>query len=70
MNEKHPSIKRRLRYMPKSYRAGYRLALAGDIEEAIFAQCNECVGWEPGEVAKCTDVGCPLHSLRLLKVSS
>lgn len=31
---------------------------------AIKAFCQECVGWQAGEVAKCTDKGCPLYKFR------
>ena len=31
---------------------------------AIFLFCQECVGWEQGEVDRCTDKLCPLYPFR------
>jgi hypothetical protein len=55
----------RLRQMPPKYRATYRRAVAGkSLRACVNAQCLECCGWERAEVADCTDLGCPLWSVR------
>jgi Zn-finger protein len=36
---------------------------------AIFTFCEECMGWQPGEVSECTDKYCPLYPFRNEKAS-
>ena len=55
----------RLRQMPETMRATYRLAMAGRSKAAaIRAFCCECTGWSRAEVRDCTDTGCPLFKYR------
>jgi hypothetical protein len=58
-------IAERLKQMPRKYRATYRRAVEGkSLRACINAQCLECVGWQSGEVTRCTDLGCPLYAVR------
>ena len=58
-------IAERLRQMPPKYRETYRRAVKGrSLRACINAQCLECCSWQSGEVARCSDCGCPLHSVR------
>jgi len=58
-------VAERLREMPSKYRATYRRAVEGrSLRASINAQCLECMGWQSAEVTACTDLGCPLWSVR------
>jgi hypothetical protein len=58
-------IAERLRQMPPKYRETYRRAVEGkSLRACINSQCLECCGWQSAEVAVCTDLGCPLWSVR------
>lgn len=58
-------VKKRLSNMPDVYRGIYKKAMTGkSFRFAIHAQCLECVQWQRIEVAKCTDLGCPLYPYR------
>ena len=57
---------RRLREVPRKYRALYRRAWARKSRKAaIRAQCLECVGFSSREVELCTAPACPLFAFRL-----
>jgi len=59
------SVDNRLSQMPSLYRNTYRRAISGKSPAAgIKAFCNECVGWQRVEVARCTALACPLWSYR------
>lgn len=58
-------IAERLGQMPAKYRATYRRAVKGKgLRACVNAQCLECCGWQSAEVARCTDLGCPLYAVR------
>ena len=57
MNWREPDI-------PVRYRKLYEQGRNGKAKAAIRAMCGMCVGWEPGEVERCTATGCPLYNLR------
>ena len=58
-------VAERLGQMPKSYRATYRKAVAGNsLRAAVNSFCLECVGWRMEEIRHCTDLGCPLYAVR------
>ncbi|MCK5611861.1 hypothetical protein KAR91_58870 [Candidatus Pacearchaeota archaeon] len=66
MDEKRKKkIAERLEQMPRSYRANYNRAVKGkSLRAAINAQCLECVQWQRMEVRLCTDLACPLYTVR------
>ena len=58
-------ILRRLRQMPQTMRRAYLSAMKGRRPVAgIRAFCFMCVGWQRGEVGRCSDPACPLHPYR------
>jgi hypothetical protein len=58
-------IVERLRQMPPKYRATYRRAVKGkSLRACVNAQCLDCCEWQTGEIAGCTDLGCPLYTVR------
>jgi hypothetical protein len=60
------SIDKRKNEFPKAYRGLYQRAMEGNSRQAaIRANCLMCMGYQPGEVQKCTAVACPLHPYRL-----
>lgn len=65
MTNRDGQVSERLRQMPSKYRATYRRAVEGrSLRACINAQCLECCCWQSAEVAACTDMGCPLWSVR------
>ena len=55
----------RRKQIPRKYRKIYDRAVGGkSLRSCINAQCLECVGWVSKEVTLCTDLGCPLYSVR------
>jgi hypothetical protein len=59
------AVKDRLSQMPKTGRSTYLRAVGGrSPKSAIKAFCLECVGWQRAEVARCTDLACPLWAYR------
>ena len=65
MTDRNKQVAERLRQMPPKYRATYRRAVEGkSLRACINAQCLECCGSQSAEVAVCTDLGCPLWSVR------
>jgi len=53
------------RLVPKKYLKQYQKAMSGrSRKEAMRAFCNECIGYQTGEVELCTDNGCPLYPYR------
>ncbi len=65
MLNRDEQIAERLRQMPPKYRAIYCRAVKGKgLRACVNAQCLECCGWQSGEVARCTDHGCPLYAAR------
>jgi len=59
----------RLSQMPRIHRNAYLRGVGGKSPASgIKAFCNECIGWERGEVAACTALACPLWSYRPSKV--
>ncbi len=65
MLSREEQIRERLRQMPPKYRGTYRRAVEGkSLRASINAQCLECCGCQSIEVALCTDLGCPLWSVR------
>lgn len=45
--------------------ATFRRAFEGkSLRAAVNAFCRECVGFEPGEVERCTAPACPLFTVR------
>ena len=70
MTNREQQIAERLRQMPPKYRATYRRAVEGkSFRACINSQCLECMGWQSGEVSLCTDLGCPLWSVRSYRSS-
>ena len=66
MDEKRQQrIAERKAQMPRAYKATYDKAVKGkSLRAAINAQCLECVCWQIDEVRNCTDLGCPLYTVR------
>lgn len=65
MSGRDEQIAARLRQMPSKYRGTYRRAVQGkSLRACVNSQCLECCGWERAEVGACTDLGCPLWSVR------
>ena len=63
--EREEQITARLATMPRKYRAAYKKAIEGkSLRSAINAQCLHCVCWQSREVTLCTDLACPLYSVR------
>jgi len=52
------------REIPPKYRAMYERRKTSR-KAAIRSFCLECVGYQPEEVKRCTDTGCPLFFYRL-----
>lgn len=50
--------------IPAKWRKLYEKGRRGSAKAAIRAMCGMCVGFEAGEVARCTATGCPLYNLR------
>jgi len=60
-----------LRDIPAKYQVLYEKAMSGKSKSAgIKAFCLECCNWEYGEVADCSDTGCPLFSYRPYKAET
>ncbi|MFX0194891.1 MAG: hypothetical protein ACFFCW_02120 [Candidatus Hodarchaeota archaeon] len=58
-------IAKRRAQIPRKYRRLYDRATGGkSLRSSINAQCLECCGWQSREVAVCSDVACPLWSVR------
>lgn len=66
MNSKREAqIAERRAQMPRKYRRLYDRAVEGkSLRSCINAQCLECVCWQSREVTLCTDLACPLYSVR------
>jgi len=66
MNAKRQQqIEQRRSQMPRSYRANYDRAVSGkSLRAAINSFCLECVCWQIEEIRNCTDLGCPLFTVR------
>ena len=63
--DRQKQIAERRAQMPRSYRACYDKAVSGkSLRAAINSFCLECVCWQIEEIRNCTDLGCPLFSLR------
>ena len=63
--DRKEQIEQRRMQMPRKYRKIYDRAVEGkSLRSCINAQCLECVGWVSKEVTLCTDLGCPLFSVR------
>lgn len=71
MTAREQQTTERLKQMPPKYRATYRRAVKGkSLRACINSQCLECCGWQSAEVARCTDLGCPLYAVRPYQDSS
>ncbi len=58
-------------HVPKQYRPMYKRAMRGQSRKAaIRVHCLMCVGWQPGEVTKCTSTTCPLYPYRMATSSA
>lgn len=58
-------ITERRAQMPRVYRGIYEKAVSGKSRKAaMHAFCLECMGWQIGEVYRCTDCACPLFPYR------
>ena len=58
-------IKGRLDQMPVTFRRRYLTAVKGNRPlKAIEAHCYECIGWERGEVKRCSATACALFPYR------
>jgi hypothetical protein len=65
MMDRNRQVVERLRQIPPKFQPTYRRAVEGQsLRACVNAQCLECCGWQSGEVAACTDAGCPLWSVR------
>ena len=65
MKSRDEQIAERLRQMPAKYQATYHRAVKGrSLRACVNAQCLECCGWQSREVVACTDLACPLWSVR------
>ena len=63
--EREKQIAVRLAQMPRKYKAVYTKAIEGkSLRSAINAQCLDCVCWQSREVTLCTDLACPLYTVR------
>lgn len=70
MEKRTEKVRKRREGMPRVYRGIYDRAVKGkSLRAAINAQCLECVGWQRIEVRNCTDLGCPLYTVRPYQVS-
>ena len=64
-DKRKEKIAERRSQMPRKYRQLYDRAVAGkSLRAAINAQCLECVCWQSREVTICTDLACPLYTVR------
>jgi|GEM_PF-2237253 len=62
---RRPVVERRLSQMPNHCRNTYLRAIGGKSPRAaIKAFCLECVGWQRGEIPRCTAPACPLWAYR------
>ena len=69
--DRQEQIAERREAMPRKYRATYDKAVLGkSLRAAVNAQCLECVMWQSKEVTLCTDLGCPLYTVRPYQGSS
>lgn len=65
MKNRDEQIAERLNQMPTKYRATYRRAIKGrSLRACVNSQCLECCGWQRVEVARCSDLACPLYAVR------
>ena len=63
--ERQKKIEERRAQIPCAYRATYDKAVKGKSPRAaINAQCQECVCWQIEEIRNCTDLACPLYTVR------
>ena len=63
--DRQQQIENRRKQIPRKYMGLYGRAISGkSLRSCINAQCLECVGWVSQEVTLCTDIGCPLYSVR------
>ena len=54
-----------MRQLPKKYIKMYAKAMSGKSRKiAMKMFCLECVEYDPQEVARCGDTGCPLYPYR------
>lgn len=64
------AVAERRKQIPKLYRSIYDRAVAGKSRKAcINAQCLECVGRLRTEITECTDIACPLWTVRPYQTS-
>jgi hypothetical protein len=64
-SKREAQIASRRAQMPRSYRAVYDKAVSGkSLRAAINSFCLECVCWQIEEIRNCSDVGCPLYTVR------
>ena len=58
-------IERRLAGIPKAYRGIYKKAIQGkSLRACINAQCLMCCGYQRKEVTLCSDLACPLWTVK------
>jgi hypothetical protein len=63
--DRNEQIAERRAQMPRSYRACYDKAVSGkSLRAAINSFCLECVCWQTKEIRLCTDLACPLWTVR------
>jgi hypothetical protein len=59
------AVRKHLAEVPRIHRETYlRAATKRSRVAAVKAFCLECMGWQKGEVRKCTALTCPLWSYR------
>jgi hypothetical protein len=64
-SNRESQIAERRAQMPRSYRACYDKAVSGkSLRAAINSFCLECVCWQIEEIRNCTDLVCPLYTVR------
>ena len=64
--ERNARVDRKLNEMPPKYRKSFCRAVDGlaSPRDAIKSFCLECIGWETGEISRCTCYACPLWAYR------
>jgi hypothetical protein len=64
-NLRRQQIELRREKIPRKYRRLYDRAVSGkSLRASINTQCLECCEWISKEVILCSDLGCPLFSVR------
>jgi hypothetical protein len=64
-------IELRAKEFPQAYRGHYLRAMEGNSRQsAIRANCLMCMGYNTGEVHRCTATACPLYGFDLLGARS